>query len=84
MSKGAASWPTVASPSERRVSIARLVGSARAANVLLSWSVGIELLVFNRRVLNYQVEYDRSSEAEPRQDPKLLGFAQQVGQVERV
>jgi hypothetical protein len=38
MSNGSASSPTVASPSARRSRMARRVGSARAANVVLSES----------------------------------------------
>ena len=41
MSNGSASSVTVASPYDRRARIARRVGSARAANVALRWSVGM-------------------------------------------
>src|SRR5215471_21295175 len=46
---GSASSFTVASPRARRASIARRVGSANAANVRLSWSVGIGLPLVTER-----------------------------------
>ena len=46
-SNGSASSPTVASPSASRSRMARLVGSAKAANVMLSGSADIVSVVVN-------------------------------------
>src|SRR5215218_2011153 len=61
---GSASSFTLASPSARRARIARRVGSARAANVLVSWSTAIEYSSdrFIKLLVDYGTEATRRSE----------------------